>query len=124
MQEYLMRKTILAVSAAAAVTLSSPAFAQPADYAAYPPRYYAPAVGAVAGTLVGLGFSEHWWHGPHALTSAAGAAAVGFVAGVGTLVLIDAFTTPCRGFRIAVDSPAACASMNEAPLARVARRAR
>jgi hypothetical protein len=31
--------------------------------------------------------------------SAAGAAAVGGVAGVGTVVLIDAATQPCAGFR-------------------------
>lgn len=110
-----MRKKILAASAAAAVMVSTSAFAQPSNYPAYPARYYAPAVGAVTGTVVGLGFAEHWWHGPHALTSAAGAAAVGFVAGVGTVALIDAFTTPCHGFRIAVDSPAACAAMNGAP---------
>jgi hypothetical protein len=108
-----MRNTILAASLVAAMAVSTSAFAQPTNN--YPARYYGPAAGVVAGTVVGLGFAEHWWHGPHVLTSAAGAAATGFVAGVGTMVLIDAFTTPCRGFRIAVDSPAACAAMNGAP---------
>ncbi len=109
----MMRKIIpmLAVCAAAAA-VATPAFAQPPryynDYAAQPVDGYAAqpvevGAGAVTGTVVGLGFSEGWW-GPTVAgtvfpTTAAGAATVGGVAGVGTVALLDAAIEPCRGFQ-------------------------
>jgi hypothetical protein len=104
-----MRKTILAGTIAAAAAISTAASAQPNNY---PANYYAPAAGVVAGTVVGLGFAENWWGTPAGLATVGGGVATGLVAGIGTIALIDAFTTPCHGFRIAVDSPAACAGMN------------
>lgn len=93
-----MRKTICALSAAAAVLAAAPAFAQQQQY---PYPYAAPAAGVVAGTVVGLGVSEGWWGatvaGAALPTTTAGAAAVGGVVGVGTIAAIDAFTQPCRG---------------------------
>ena len=65
----------------------------------------APAAGVVAGTVVGLGLTEGWWGAAPTLggaalpTTAAGAAVVGGVAGIGTLALIDAAAQPCRGFQ-------------------------
>jgi hypothetical protein len=60
-----------------------------------------------AGTVVGLGVSEGWWGatvaGTALPTSVAGAAAVGGVAGIGTVALIDAFTQPCYGFAALFD---------------------
>jgi hypothetical protein len=59
------------------------------------------AAGAVTGSLVGLGVSEGWFGSAAAAalpTSVAGAAAIGGVAGVGTIALIHAATTPCQGF--------------------------
>jgi len=99
-----MRKTLFALSALPLIALATPASAQ-APY--YGPGYYpyraAPWVaGAAAGTAVGLGLSQGWYTGSFASTlpaSAAGAAATGFVAGVGTIALIDAATQPCAGFR-------------------------
>lgn len=58
--------------------------------------------GVVTGTVVGLGVSEGWWGATAAgvalPTTAAGAAAVGGVAGIGALALADAIVQPCRGF--------------------------
>ena len=63
--------------------------------------------GVVAGTVVGLGLTQGWW-GSSALAtglgSTAAAATAGGVAGVGTVALIHAATTPCTGFD-AVFSP-------------------
>jgi hypothetical protein len=120
-KETAMRKLMLAVAAVAIV--ATPALAQSgryygheyrgyaADpaYTAYPayPDYPARAAvvgaGVVTGTVVGLGFSEGWW-GPTVAgtvfpTTAAGAAAVGGVAGIGTIALLDAAIQPCRGFQ-------------------------
>lgn len=97
-----MRKTLLALSALSVVALAAPASAQPAyDRAGYYPAWPWVA-GAAAGTVVGLGLAEGWFSGSLAASlpaSTAGAAAVGGVAGVGTVVLIDAATQPCAGFR-------------------------
>lgn len=133
-----MRKLILAVPLVAAAAISTAAVAQPA----YPPPpgpppapasagdYYGPgpapgvaAAGVVTGTVVGLGFSQGWWSAPAALTTTAGAAAVGGAAGIGAIALIDAFTRPCHGFRIAIDPPEYCAQLTAqgAPPERVAR---
>jgi hypothetical protein len=93
----MMRKTICALSAAAAVLAAAPAFAQPQHY----PDYAAPAAGVVAGTVAGLGVSEGWWGatvaGSALPATTAGAAAVGGVVGVGTIAAVDAFVQPCRG---------------------------
>lgn len=95
-----MRKSLYALPLAAAV-LATPALAQDAyDNAYYP---VAPVVtGAAVGTVVGVGL-YHGWFGSSAAVSAlpataAGAAATGGVAGVGTVALIDAAVQPCRGF--------------------------
>jgi hypothetical protein len=102
-QEFLMRKTLLALSAAAAVTLATSASAQDRYY--YDPNYVGPVTGAAAGTVAGLALYNGWWgiNGGSALgttfpTTAAGAATVGGVAGIGTAALIHASTTPCQGF--------------------------
>ncbi len=61
-------------------------------------------VGAGVGTAVGFGLYEGWFGTSNSLTSgtlansAAGAATGGFIAGVATVALIHAATTPCQGF--------------------------
>ena len=59
-------------------------------------------VGAIGGTVVGVGVYNGWYGaaaaGTELPTTAAGAAAVGGVAGVGAVALIDAAVQPCRGF--------------------------
>ena len=118
-----MRKTLLALPVAAAAAFATSASAQPPNY---PPEPYAvaPAAGVVAGTVVGLGFAEAWWASPAALSTVAGAAAVGGVAGIGTMALIHSVTTPCHGFRIGWDSPEECARLNALPQRTVDRRVR
>jgi hypothetical protein len=113
-----MKKTFLAlVAGAIAVTATASAEArqkkryvvQPEAYSAFAaaPEYtqpnYAPlATGAVVGTAVGAGLHNGWYGTTAANTAlpvtAAGAAATGFVAGVGAVALIHAATTPCQGF--------------------------
>ena len=97
-----MRKIMLALSAIAAV-----AFALPASAQDYRDRYYHSGAtpwiaGAGVGSLVGFGLYHGWYGGSFAASlpsSAAGAAATGGVAGVGTVALIDAAVQPCAGFR-------------------------
>jgi hypothetical protein len=113
-----MRKTMLALSVAAAAAFSTSASAQPPNYPAT--AYWPAAAGVVAGTIVGLGTAEAWWASTPALSTALGGVAVGAVAGIGTAVAIHSVTTPCTGFRIAFDSPADCARLN-APAAAPAR---
>lgn len=103
-----MKKTfaVLSAAACAAAILATPASAQPRDR--YHTNYAAPVAGAVVGTAVGVGL-YNGWYGSSAFASslpstAAGAATTGFVAGVGTVALIDAATQPCAGFR-AIFSP-------------------
>jgi hypothetical protein len=91
-----MRKTALAIAALA--VLSTPALAETN-------RTVAAAevgTGAVVGTVAGVGLYNGWWGatagGVLLPTSAAGAVAVGGVAGVGTVALIDSVVQPCRGF--------------------------
>lgn len=95
-----MRKALSAISIAAiAAALATPSLAEPIhrDDAA-------PVAGAVGGTVVGLGLSEGWWGAAPAVAgtalpaTAVGAAAVGGVAGIGGVALIDAAIQPCRGF--------------------------
>ncbi len=96
-----MRKTLIALSAAAAV-LTTPAMAQgPRDHYAGPKL----ATGAAVGTVVGVGhhekwFGKRWFGGTSGIErTVAGSAALGILTGVGTVAFIDAATQPCRGFR-------------------------
>jgi hypothetical protein len=98
-KENSMRKTALAIAAAATVAaLSTSAFAETN-------RTVGAAevgTGAVVGTVAGVGLYNGWWGatagGVVLPTSVAGAVAVGGVAGVGTVALIDSVVQPCRGF--------------------------
>jgi hypothetical protein len=98
-----MRKTIMTLVAALAVafTLSSPADAGSRHKH---PHKATIITGAVVGTLVGFGLYEGWFGTSSSLTtgtlasSTAGAATGGFIAGVATVALIHASTTPCSGF--------------------------
>ena len=95
-----MRKILLALPVAAAV-LATPALAQDVYSSGNYPAGPALA-GAAVGTAVGVGLYEGWFGSGVIASSfpatAAGAAAVGGVAGVGTVALIDAAVQPCRGF--------------------------
>ena len=94
----------LSIAAIAAAALATPALAQQDDR--YPVAVNAPAVelgtGAVVGTVAGVGLYEGWFGATAAGTvlpaTAAASAAVGGVAGVGTVALIDGAIQPCRGF--------------------------
>jgi hypothetical protein len=97
-----MRKTIMTLVAALAVafTISSPASAGGKHH----PHKATLVTGAVVGTLVGVGLYEGWFSasttaqaGTLASTTG-GAITAGFVAGVATVALIHAATTPCTGF--------------------------
>lgn len=111
-----MHKTLLVLSLAAAAAFSTSAWAQPRnDQLRYTPETGAVAAGVVTGTVVGLSVSEGWWGTTAAAmlpTSVAGAAAIGGLAGIGTVALIHAATTPCQGFHALfsglVTSPAGC----------------
>lgn len=102
-----MRKTLIALSAAAALTATaaSPALSNPYHHRHHHHHnaWVAPAVGVGVGTAVGFGLYEGWF-GANSLTagtlanSAAGAATGGFLAGVGTVALLHAATTKCQGF--------------------------
>jgi hypothetical protein len=102
-----MRTKILLLSAVAAVVLATPAMAKPYHHPHHA-KYAVPVVSAVVGTAVGVGIYNGWFGstiGGAALPSTAlGAAAGGFIAGVGTAALIHATFTPCTGFQ-AVFSP-------------------
>ena len=89
-----MHKTLIALSVGAAIAAATPAAAQDN-------RWVAPVAGAAVGTTVGLGLYHGWWSGATVAalpSSAAGAAVVGGLAGIGTVGLIHAATTPCQGF--------------------------
>lgn len=103
-----MRKTLIALSAAAALaTAASPALANPRHHHHHYHHHnawVAPGVGAVTGTVVGVGL-YHGWFGASTTaaagslaTSTAGAATAGGIAGVGTVALLHAATTKCQGF--------------------------
>ena len=93
-----MRKTIMTLVAALAVafTLSSPASA---GHIKKHPHKATIVAGAVVGTVVGIGLYETWWSSKAWTAGTSGAVAGGFVAGVGTIALIHAVTTPCQGFQ-------------------------
>ncbi len=97
-----MRKILLALSALSVIAIATPASAQmryeqPGYYPAWPW-----VAGAAAGSAVGFGLYNSWYGGAFASSlpaTAAGAATTGAIAGVGTVVLIDAAMQPCAGFR-------------------------
>jgi hypothetical protein len=98
----MMRRFVTALSfaAIAAVALSSPSSAQEAQYTT---GVAGPATGAVVGTAVGVGLYNGWYSGvgsslTAATSTTAGAVAIGGVAGIGTVALIDGVFQPCRGF--------------------------
>lgn len=99
-----MRKTILTLVAALAVafTVSSPANA--GGILKKHPHKPLILTGAVVGTLVGIGLYDGWFSASTTAQagafarSGAGAATGGFIAGVATVALIHAVTTPCTGF--------------------------
>jgi hypothetical protein len=100
-----MRKILPILTLAAAAAVATPAFAAP-DYVNpnYDGGYRAAApvvAGAAVGTAAGVGVYNGWYSGAFAAslpTTAAGAVAVGGVAGVGTLALLEGFTAKCHGF--------------------------
>ena len=95
-----MRKTLCVLSVAAATALAAPAMAQ-GRYDRSTLTAAELGAGVVAGTVVGVGISEGWWTtaaGAALPTTAAGAAVLGGVAGIGTVVAIDALVQPCAGF--------------------------
>ena len=93
-----MKKSILA-GAAALTILATPALAQTQCV-------MDPTGALVAGTVVGVGTGVAIHNGYLVSTATstglgvAGAAVGGFVAGVGAVVLVDMFTSPCRGFGV------------------------
>lgn len=99
-----MRKIIPCLALAAAMAMTTSAFAEPPEVN---PNYTGTEMlaGAAVGTAVGVGLYEGWYTGATAAAlpaTAVGAAAVGGVAGIGTIALLDAFTQPCRGFGVFV----------------------
>jgi hypothetical protein len=110
-KEHVMRKILPILTFAAAAALATPALAEPdAINPNYGPTYYGagPVLGgAVVGTAVGVGIYEGWFGTSAAVTalptSAVGSAAVGGVAGIGTVALLDAAIQPCRGFHALLD---------------------
>lgn len=101
MRKILQILPILTLAAAAA--LATPAFAAP-DYVNPNNAAAAPVVaGAVVGTAVGVGLYNGWYTGTVAASmpaTAVGAAAIGGVAGVGTIALLEGVTAKCHGFGI------------------------
>jgi hypothetical protein len=107
-----MRKTFCALTLAAATAVAAPAMAQGyrgQNYQGYD-RTTATAAelgaGVVAGTVVGVGISQGWWtsaFGAALPATAAGAAVLGGVAGIGTVATIDALVQPCAGFQALFD---------------------
>ena len=102
-----MRKMITVLSVAAiTAALAAPAMAQPGDtyYPSGSEAYAAPVAGVAVGSVVGFGLYNGWFGASPAIagaalpTSAAGAAVLGGVAGIGTVALIDGIFQPCRGF--------------------------
>lgn len=98
-----MRKSLALLSLAAGVALATPALAQSTNEVR-PTDPAAPVIGgAVVGTAVGVGLYNGWWGSTAAgvalPSTAAASAAIGGVAGIGTVALIDAAIQPCRGFQ-------------------------
>ncbi|KAA5603568.1 hypothetical protein [Blastochloris sulfoviridis] len=96
-----MRKAVIVLSAM--VALAGAATSASAEQRYYDERTGALlGTGAVVGTVVGVGLFNGWWGSSATATAlgstAASSAVVGGVAGVGTVALIHAATTPCTGF--------------------------
>ncbi len=97
-----MRKIVLTLVAVLAVafTISSPANAG-GKRNPHKPTIVA---GVVVGTLVGIGLHDGWFGRNSSLVngtlarSTMGAVTGGFIAGVATIAMIHALTTPCQGF--------------------------
>jgi hypothetical protein len=100
-----MRKILSLLTIAAAIAVASPALAeQDSVNPNYSNGYYAaPLAGALVGTAVGVGLYNGWYTGAFAAglpATAVGAAAVGGVAGIGTVALLEGVTARCHGFGI------------------------
>jgi high-affinity Fe2+/Pb2+ permease len=98
----MMRRLITALTIAAVTAVAIPSLASAQD-SQFSTGYAAPLAGAAVGTAVGVGLYNGWYGSSGAFvtgatTTTAGAIAVGGVAGVGTVALIDAAFQPCRGF--------------------------
>jgi hypothetical protein len=103
-----MRKTLFAVSLLAAAGMTVPAMAQPWGGPYEGGSYHYPAAagvvaGAAVGTTVALGAYNGWWPEAALPATAAGSAAIGGVAAVGTLAMVDAVFNPCAGFHAIFD---------------------
>jgi len=103
-----MRKLITGFSVAAAMSAAVIALPSSASAEVAPGHNYyplaVPAVGVATGAVVGFGLYNGWFGAAPTIagstlpTTAAGAATLGGVAGVGTVALIDGVLQPCRGF--------------------------
>ena len=98
-----MRKLITALSVAAmTAAVAIPTLASAQEQPQYTTGYAGPVAGAAVGTAVGVGLYNGWYGSGVFISAlpatAAGAAATGGVAGVGTVALIDGVFQPCRGF--------------------------
>jgi len=104
-----MRRTLFAVSLLAAAGVAVPAMAQPYWRGPYEGgSYHYPAAagvvaGAAAGTTVALGAYNGWWPEAALPATTAGSIAVGGVAAVGALAMVDAVFNPCQGFHAIFD---------------------
>lgn len=98
-----MRKSLIALTAAAALTATaaSPVLADPwHHHHRHDHTWVAPAAGVVAGTVFGVGLHEGWWGTAFTADAASvgGSIAGGMIVGVATVAMIHAATTPCTGF--------------------------
>ncbi|HMJ41619.1 MAG TPA: hypothetical protein VK522_04990 [Pseudolabrys sp.] len=126
----MMRRIIpaLSIAAVAAAALITPASA---EIDGVNPNY-APAVvagGALVGTAVGVGLYQGWY-GSSAFVTAGGAtagtaAALGGVAGVGTIALLEGVTAKCHGFGVLWTARSECVNgqwVGDGPRRRVSMR--
>lgn len=100
MRRLIKALTIVAVTAGA-IAMPTLASAQDGQYTT---GVAGPVAGAAVGTAVGVGLYNGWFGANAAIagsalpTTAAGAATIGGIAGVGTVAAIDSVFQPCRGF--------------------------
>ena len=106
-----MRKTILTLVSVSALALATPALANPKHHRHHQHHHHhgwAVPAGVATGTVVGVGLYQGWF-GSSALatasSTAAGSAAIGGLAGIGTAALIHAAVTPCTGFYALAGGP-------------------
>ncbi|RDV04151.1 hypothetical protein [Undibacter mobilis] len=103
MRKFITGLSVAALMAAAAVALPTGANAEASPGTANYPLAV-PAVGVATGAVVGFGLYNGWFGAAPAIagsalpTTAAGAATMGGVAGIGAVALIDGVLQPCRGF--------------------------